>query len=66
MPLTATAINAPKPKAKPYKLTDELDLYRLVTPAGGWLWRMNYRFDGSCRLGRTELARNGRFSRRSS
>lgn len=45
MPLTFTAINAAKPKAKPYKLTDEKGLYLLVMPTGGRLWRMNYRFD---------------------
>lgn len=46
MALTATAINAAKAKDKPYKLTDTLGLYLLVTPAGGRLWRMNYRFSG--------------------
>jgi integrase len=46
MPLTVTAINAAKPKAKPYKLTDERGLYLLVKPTGGRLWRMNYRFNG--------------------
>ena len=44
MPLTAPAINAAKPKPKPYKVTDELGLYLLVMPTGGRLWRMNYRF----------------------
>lgn len=44
MALTATAINAAKPRPKAYKLTDELGLYLLVTPTGGRLWRMNYRF----------------------
>ena len=44
MTLTATAINAAKPRPKAYKLTDELGLYLLVTPTGGRLWRMNYRF----------------------
>lgn len=46
MSLTVTAINAAKPKAKPYKLTDGRGLYLLVMPTGGRLWRMNYRFDG--------------------
>lgn len=46
MPLSALAINAAKPKDKPYKLTDELGLYLLVMPTGGRLWRFNYRFDG--------------------
>jgi hypothetical protein len=34
MPLTFTAINAARPKAKPYKLTDEKGLYLLVMPTG--------------------------------
>jgi integrase len=46
MSLTVTAINAAKPKAKPYKLTDGRGLYLLIMPTGGRLWRMNYRFDG--------------------
>jgi integrase len=46
MSLTVTAINAAKPKAKPYKLTDGRGLYLLVMPTGSRLWRMNYRFDG--------------------
>ena len=46
MALTATAINAAKPKAKAYKLSDGLGLYLLISPAGGRLWRMNYRFLG--------------------
>lgn len=45
MPLTFTAINAAKPKSKPYKLTDERGLYLMVMPTGGRLWRMNYRYD---------------------
>ena len=46
MALTATAINAAKPKAKAYKLADGLGLYLLIAPTGGRLWRMNYRFLG--------------------
>jgi integrase len=46
MALTAKAIDAAKPQKKPYKLTDGQGLYLLVMPAGGRLWRMNYRFDG--------------------
>lgn len=41
MPLSAPAINAAKPKDKPYKLTGELGLYLLVIPTGGRLWRFN-------------------------
>ncbi len=42
--LTATRITHAKSKAKAYKLTDGLGLYLLITPAGGKLWRMKYRF----------------------
>lgn len=46
MALTAMAINAAKPKDKPYKLSDELGLCLLIMPTGGRLWRFNYRFGG--------------------
>ncbi|HEX7857376.1 MAG TPA: integrase arm-type DNA-binding domain-containing protein [Sphingobium sp.] len=46
MALTVTAINAAKPKDKPYKLTDGLGLYLLITDKGGRLWRLNYSFLG--------------------
>jgi hypothetical protein len=46
MALTLTEINAAKPKCKPYKLTDGLGLYLLVTERGGRSWRMNYSFLG--------------------
>ncbi|CAH0356251.1 integrase arm-type DNA-binding domain-containing protein [Sphingobium sp. CECT 9361] len=46
MALTVTAINAAKPRTKPYKLADGLGLYILIAPTGGRLWRMNYRFLG--------------------
>jgi hypothetical protein len=36
--LTDTAIRNARPKAKPYKLTDERGLYLFVTPSGGKLW----------------------------
>lgn len=45
MPLTDTAIRVVKPAAKPFKLADERSLYLLITPAGGKLWRMDYRFE---------------------
>ena len=45
MPLTDTAIRAAKPATKPFKLADERSLYLLITPAGGKLWRMDYRFE---------------------
>ncbi len=36
--------------AGPYKLGDEKGLFLLVTPAGGKLWRMKYRFDSKEKL----------------
>ena len=44
MPLTDTKIKNAKATAKQYKLTDGNGLYLLVTPAGGKLWRFDYRF----------------------
>ena len=45
MPLTALEVEKAKPKDKDYKLSDGGGLYLLVTPSGGKLWRLNYRFD---------------------
>lgn len=45
-PLTDTAVKNAKPKSGPYKLFDGGGLFVLVTPAGGKLWRMKYRFGG--------------------
>ena len=42
MPLTDVAIRAAKPRAKPYKMTDEKGLYLLVKPGGGKLWQFKY------------------------
>jgi hypothetical protein len=39
-------IRKAKPEASPYKLVDGEGLYLFVTPAGGKLWRFNYRFLG--------------------
>lgn len=41
----AAVVNA-KPKPKAYKLSDGEGLYLYVSPSGGKLWRMKYRFDG--------------------
>ncbi|HTT06192.1 MAG TPA: integrase arm-type DNA-binding domain-containing protein, partial [Steroidobacteraceae bacterium] len=52
--LTDTDLRAAKPKDKPYKLRDEKGLHLLVTPSGGRLWRLRYRFGGRetmCSLG---------------
>jgi len=46
MPLTDFAIRSAKPSSKPQKLSDGGNLHLLVTPAGGKLWRFNYRFLG--------------------
>lgn len=48
--LTETAIRNAKPLDKPRKLFDDRGLYLLVTPAGGYLWRMKYRFAGTEKL----------------
>jgi len=44
--LTDRAIKALKPREKPYKAADGEGLYIEVTPAGGKLWRLKYRFGG--------------------
>ena len=46
MALTNIAINKAAPKNKSYRLYDEKGLYLEVTPAGGKLWRLKYRFGG--------------------
>lgn len=46
MPLTDTKIRTAKPTDKAYKLTDGLGMYLLVNPAGGKLWRLDYRYFG--------------------
>jgi integrase len=48
--LTDTAIRKTKKGAKPFKLFDERGLFLLVTPAGGKLWRLKYRFAGKEKL----------------
>lgn len=46
VPLTDKKIENAKPAAKPQHLFDGEGLYLLVTPAGGKLWRLKYRFGG--------------------
>jgi integrase len=46
MALTDTKIKNAKGMDKQYKLSDGNGLYLLVTPAGGKLWRFDYRFEG--------------------
>ncbi len=46
MPLTDTAIRSAKSAEKPIRLFDAGGLYLEVSPAGGKLWRLKYRFHG--------------------
>lgn len=50
VPLTSLQISNVKPKEKDYKLTDGGGLYLLITPSGGKLWRLKYRFRGKEKL----------------
>lgn len=45
-PLTDTKVRTIKPTEKPQKLFDGGGLFLLVTPTGGKLWRLKYRFGG--------------------
>lgn len=49
-PLTDTKVRTAKPAGKPQKLFDGGGLFLLLTPTGGKLWRMKYRFGGSEKL----------------
>ncbi|MDR2935600.1 MAG: Arm DNA-binding domain-containing protein, partial [Candidatus Adiutrix sp.] len=44
--LSDVLLRSLKPGPKAYKKTDGSGLYLVVTPAGGKLWRIDYRFDG--------------------
>ncbi|WP_269533148.1 integrase arm-type DNA-binding domain-containing protein [Chitinimonas sp. BJYL2] len=46
MPLTDIVVRNAKPQAKPYRLADGAGMYLEVSPAGGKLWRLKYRFGG--------------------
>ena len=46
MPLTDATIRTAKPGSKPVRLFDGGGLYIEISPAGGKLWRLKYRFDG--------------------
>ncbi|MCL2791375.1 MAG: integrase arm-type DNA-binding domain-containing protein, partial [Desulfobulbus sp.] len=50
MPLTETAIKNLKPGEKLYRVADEKGLCLEVTPSGGKLWRLKYRFGGKQKL----------------
>jgi len=46
VPLTDTIIRRTKPADKSFKLFDGGGLFLLVTPTGGKLWNLKYRFEG--------------------
>lgn len=50
MALTDVAIRNAKPGEKAIKLADGADMFLLVTPAGGKLWRLKYRTGGREKL----------------
>ena len=50
MPLTEITIKNLKPRDKLYRIADEKGLCIEVTPSGGKLWRLKYRFDGKQKL----------------
>ena len=45
MPLTDTVVRAARPQAKPTRIYDSGGLYIEVSPTGGKLWRLKYRFE---------------------
>ena len=50
MPLTEVAVRNARADAKPRKLFDAHGLFLFVTPQGGKLWRLKYRFGGKEKL----------------
>ena len=48
--LTDVKVRNAKASDKPFKLSDERGMHLLVTPAGGKLWRLAYRFGGKQKL----------------
>ena len=46
MALDALTVKGSKPKEKLYRLYDSNGLYLEVTPKGGKLWRLKYRYAG--------------------
>lgn len=49
LPLSDLKINKAKPQEKEYRLFDGGGLYLAVTPSGGKLWRIKYRFEGKAK-----------------
>ncbi|WP_035422961.1 tyrosine-type recombinase/integrase [Asticcacaulis benevestitus] len=50
MALSDSAIRNAKPADKPYKVYDDGGLFLLISPAGGKLWRLKYRYGGKEKL----------------
>src|SRR5215472_14075403 len=50
MPLTDAKLRNAKPGDKPQRLWDSGGLYLEVSPTGGKLWRLKYRFGGKEKL----------------
>lgn len=48
--LTDMQIRKAAPADRPYKLSDAGGLYLFVSPAGGKVWRLKYRFGGKEKL----------------
>lgn len=46
MPLTDTQIKALRPAERPVKHSDGGGLHMLISPTGGKLWRLSYRYEG--------------------
>jgi hypothetical protein len=44
--LTDTQVKKAKPEQEAYRIADSGGLFVFVTPAGGKLWRLRYRFNG--------------------
>ena len=53
--LTDLKVKNTKPAEKQYKLFDGGGLFLLVTPTGGKLWRLKYRFGGIEKLRPVQL-----------
>jgi integrase len=49
-PLTDASIRNAKPREKPFKLFDGGGLFLEISPAGGKLWRLKYRYGGKEKL----------------
>lgn len=50
MPISEAQVRTAKSAAKAFKLYDSEGLFLLVTPSGGKLWRLRFKFDGKEKL----------------